>query len=146
MLGRLAQGQRQFLVGADPQQALVAGAEVFGGFLRLLQLQVQVGQVVMGNDERHHRLVGVAPAFQQHLGQGQGMEVVLTRIDQCAGDETAVALFDRSLPMTHGGTSSGGAASEAASREFSGSSNTSRRARSRSVFSSATSMIGRPSR
>lgn len=48
MLGRLAQGQRQFLVGADPQQALVAGAEVFGGFLRLLQLQVQVGQVVMG--------------------------------------------------------------------------------------------------
>lgn len=102
MLGRQAQGLRQLLVGADPQQALVAGTEVLGGLLRLLQLQMQVGQVVMGDDERHHRLVRIAPALQQDLGQRQGVEIVLARIDQCAGDEAAVALFDRTLPMTHG--------------------------------------------
>lgn len=44
MLGRQAQGLRQLLVGADPQQALVAGTEVLGGLLRLLQLQMQVGR------------------------------------------------------------------------------------------------------
>jgi hypothetical protein len=47
--------------------------EVFRAFFRLVQAQVQVRQVVMGNDASRHCFVGVCPALEQHLSQGQGL-------------------------------------------------------------------------
>ncbi|MNI77829.1 hypothetical protein D3C73_1341540 [compost metagenome] len=49
---------------AGLEQALVSGAQVVDALLRLVQAQVQVGQVVMGDDERRHRFVDVMPALQ----------------------------------------------------------------------------------
>lgn len=59
-------------------------AKVLGTFLWLVQAQMQVGQVVMGNHADSDGFVGIQPALEEHLGQRQGLQVVLAGIDQVA--------------------------------------------------------------
>jgi len=77
-------------------------AEVFRAFLRLVQAQVQVRQVVMGNDASRHRFVSIRPAFEQHLGQGQGLQIGLASVNQLACHKAAIGPFDRAFPVLHG--------------------------------------------
>ena len=57
MQGRLAQGRSQARVLHGLQQQLVDGAQILGALLRLVQAQMQVGEVVMGNHASGHRLL-----------------------------------------------------------------------------------------
>ncbi len=99
---RFTQGQALTFVLHGLQQPLMDGAEVFGALLRLVQAQVQIRQVVMGDDAGRHRFVGIRPAFEQHLRQGQGLQVSLTGVDQFAQHEAAIGPFDRAFPVLHG--------------------------------------------
>lgn len=74
--------QAHFLAGL--QQSLVSSAQVVGAFMRLVKAQVQVSQVVVGDDECSHRFVHVMPALEQHLGQRQGLQVVFPGVHQFA--------------------------------------------------------------
>ncbi|MCY1184739.1 hypothetical protein D9M73_254580 [compost metagenome] len=78
------------------------GAQVLGALLRLVQAQMQVHQVVMGDHAGRHRFIGICPALEQHLGQGQCLQVSLAGIDQLAQHETAICPFDRAFPVLHG--------------------------------------------
>ncbi|MNT77603.1 hypothetical protein D3C72_2167340 [compost metagenome] len=64
-------GQARLLAGLE--QPLMRGAQVIGALVRLVQAQVQIGQVVVSDDESGDRFVDVMPALEQHLGQGQGL-------------------------------------------------------------------------
>ncbi|MNF03103.1 hypothetical protein D3C80_2023640 [compost metagenome] len=70
--------------------------------MRLVQAQVQVGQVVVSDDEHRHRFVDVMPALEQHLGQRQGLQVVFPGVDQLALFEQAVGGFRGAFPVLHG--------------------------------------------
>lgn len=98
---RLLQCFGQRAIAKDAQQALMAGTEVFRGRLRLLERQVQVGQVVVGNDERRHCLLVIGPAPQQHLRLGQRLQVQLARLNPVPLGKAAIARFDDGLPVLH---------------------------------------------
>ncbi|MNC30604.1 hypothetical protein D3C75_788930 [compost metagenome] len=139
---RFAQRWHQALVLHGLQKPLMDSAEVLRALLRLIQAQMQVGQVVMGNDTHGHRFIGVMPALEQHLGQGQGLQIQLAGIDQLALVEQAIGNFGGAFPVLHDKPPGRYQIPPAVS--FSGSSSTSSWLRGKSVCSRATSMIGRP--
>jgi hypothetical protein len=93
-------GQARVLQGL--QQPLMDRAQIFCALLRLVQTQMQIRQVVMGNHAGRHRFVGIRPALEQHLGQGKCLQVSLAGIDQFAQHEMTIGPFDRAFPVLHG--------------------------------------------
>ena len=100
--GRVTQSLGQTRLLAGLQQPLVGGAQVVGAFVRLIQAQVQVSQVVVGDDQRGHRFVNVMPALEQHLCQRQCLQVMFPGVYQLALVEQAVGCFGRAFPVLQG--------------------------------------------
>nr|GEW94087.1 hypothetical protein [Tanacetum cinerariifolium] len=68
-----ALGARVFAVLADETQKFAVG------FITVAQgrpSQVQISQVMVRNHERRHRFIGHGPAVEEHLRQGEGLQVL----------------------------------------------------------------------
>ena len=101
MQGRLTQRRRQLFARDAVQQVLVAGTQMLSRAHGMADGQLQVGQVVLRDDERRHRRIGITPALEQHLSQGERLQVLLTRLDPEAFGEVAVTGLDESFPLLH---------------------------------------------
>ncbi len=58
---------------------------MLGRALGMADGQLQVGQVVLRDDERRHRRIGITPALEQHLSQGERLQDELYEFKDATG-------------------------------------------------------------